>query len=40
MRKEQEKKEEYESKGIDIERIKVWITENTNRMLEHRELTE
>ena len=40
MKRDQEKKEEYESKGIDVERIKTWITENTNRMLDHRELTE
>lgn len=40
LRKEQEKKEEYESKGIDIDRIKGWITENTNRMLEHREISD
>ena len=38
MRREVEKKEEYDKKGIDIERIKDWINENTDRMLRHQEL--
>ena len=37
-KRERERQAEYESKGIDIDRIKIWINENTRRMLEHREL--
>lgn len=40
MRKEFEKKEEYDKKGIDIDRIKQWITDNTDRMMVHAELKE
>lgn len=40
MRRELEKKEEYDKKGIDIDRIKDWINENTDRMLKHNELKE
>lgn len=38
MRKEMEKQEDYEKKGIDIDRIKQWITDNTDRMMQHQEL--
>lgn len=40
MRREFEKKEEYDKKGIDIDRIKDWINENTDRMLRHNEIKE
>lgn len=35
LRKEIERKEEHDKKGIDIDRIKQWITDNTDRMLQH-----
>jgi hypothetical protein len=40
IRREIEKKEEYERKDIDVDRIKEWITDNTDRMLRHHELKE
>lgn len=40
MKRELEKKEDYDKKGIDIDRIKDWINENTDRMLRHNELKE
>jgi hypothetical protein len=33
LRKDLEKQEEFDKKGIDIDRIKQWITDNTDRML-------
>ena len=40
LRREIEKKEELDKKGIDVDRIKVWITQNTDKMLRFRELQE
>ena len=40
LRREIEKKEEHDKKGIDVDRIKVWITQNTEKMLRYRELQE
>ena len=40
LRRDIEKKEEMEKKGIDIDRIKVWITQNTEKMFRARELQE
>jgi hypothetical protein len=40
MKREMEKREDYEKKGIDIDMIKDWINENTDRMLLHNELKE
>ena len=40
MKRELEKREDYDKKGIDIDRIKDWINENTDRMLRHQELQE
>ena len=39
-RKELEKNEELERKGTDVDRIKQWIQDNTDRMLRHNELKE
>ena len=38
MRKDMETNLDYDKKGIDIDRIKQWITHNTDRMLHHNEL--
>lgn len=40
LRKEMERKEELDNKGIDIDRIKVWIGMHTDKLLRNRELVE
>jgi seryl-tRNA synthetase len=40
IKKEQLEAKEAESKGIDIDLIKTWITSNTDAMLKHQELKE
>jgi hypothetical protein len=40
IKKEQLEEKENQSKGIDIDLIKAWITSNTDAMLKHQELKE
>ncbi len=40
LRREIERREEHEKKGIDIDRIKVWIGMHMDKMLRCREINE
>jgi len=40
VRREQIEQKELSSKGIDIDLIKEWITQNTEAMLKHYDLKE
>jgi len=40
LRRDLEKQEDMDKKGIDVDRIKVWITQNTDKMLRFREIEE
>lgn len=40
MRREQERIEQSEKYGVDIDIIKNWINENTQKMLRHKDMKE
>lgn len=40
LRRDIENQEDMDKKGIDVDRIKVWITQNTDKMLRFREIEE